>query len=191
MTTIGLVRHGITSWNEEGRIQGSTDIPLNDTGREQAIAIGKRLKSEKWDFMISSDLIRARETAEIIERESGIVFKETSPLLREKDFGRAEGTINEERLEKFGIDWRKQDLGGETNEQVQTRFQTFLTEIVPQYANQNILIVSHGAFISNALRSLSHEREEYLKNCSLTKIKQSNDVWELDLYNCVEHFETK
>ncbi|MDQ0344645.1 broad specificity phosphatase PhoE [Lederbergia wuyishanensis] len=67
MTTIGFIRHGITEWNVLGKAQGISDIPLNNIGKRQALALGNRLKvSEYWDFIISSDLSRAVETAKII-----------------------------------------------------------------------------------------------------------------------------
>jgi len=71
VTTLILVRHGETDWNRDRRIQGSTDIPLNDTGREQArdAAAGLRETLELPTFMAASDLSRARETAEILAGE--------------------------------------------------------------------------------------------------------------------------
>lgn len=65
MTTVGLIRHGITEWNLLGKAQGISDIPLNETGREQADKLGERLAGEEpWDLIIASDLCRATETAE-------------------------------------------------------------------------------------------------------------------------------
>ena len=67
-----LVRHGETDWNLQRRIQGSTDIPLNDTGREQAAATGRLLARREWDAIYSSPLSRAIETGELIAREVGL-----------------------------------------------------------------------------------------------------------------------
>ncbi|WP_203249107.1 histidine phosphatase family protein [Sporosarcina beigongshangi] len=67
MTTIGLVRHGITEWNELGKAQGVSDIPLNKIGKQQAFALANRLSLEQeWDVIITSDLSRAIETAQIV-----------------------------------------------------------------------------------------------------------------------------
>lgn len=68
MTLIGLIRHGVTDWNYEYRAQGQVDIPLNDEGRRQAELLSKRMENEEWDYIYSSDLSRALETAEIIGR---------------------------------------------------------------------------------------------------------------------------
>lgn len=67
MTTIGLIRHGITEWKVLGRSQGISDIPLNEIGRQQAVALANRLSlEEKWDVIVTSDLLRAKETGQII-----------------------------------------------------------------------------------------------------------------------------
>ncbi|MBX6395401.1 MAG: histidine phosphatase family protein, partial [Alicyclobacillaceae bacterium] len=87
---ICLVRHGETVWNREQRLQGHQDIPLTDKGREQARAVARRLSTEPWDLVYSSDLSRARETAEIIAKHCGVRVV-TDPRLRERFYGRFEG----------------------------------------------------------------------------------------------------
>lgn len=72
MTRIGLIRHGSTAWNKEGRIQGHTDNPLDEEGLQQAEAIAERLSGEHWDYIYSSDLLRARQTAEVIAAKLGL-----------------------------------------------------------------------------------------------------------------------
>jgi broad specificity phosphatase PhoE len=102
--TLLLVRHGETLWNAEGRWQGQTDVPLSDTGREQARLLGTRL-GRLWSAGVlplpriaqASDLSRARETAALILEAAGqTLCVETSPALRERFFGSWEGkTANE------------------------------------------------------------------------------------------------
>ncbi|UNK16989.1 histidine phosphatase family protein [Paenibacillus sp. N3/727] len=72
MAIIGMIRHGITEWNIQEKAQGLSDIPLNEEGRKQAKYLGMKLKSENWDLIITSNLIRAKETAEIIAYEIGV-----------------------------------------------------------------------------------------------------------------------
>ena len=63
ITTVGLIRHGVTDWNNLGKAQGISDIPLNEDGIKQATALAKRLSGEEWDIIFSSDLMRAEQTA--------------------------------------------------------------------------------------------------------------------------------
>lgn len=90
-----LVRHGQTQWNSESRVQGRTDIPLNEKGRLQAEAIAKRLENTRFDAVYASPLSRARDTAWAIARRSGheVVLDED---LTEIQFGKWEGMTSEE-----------------------------------------------------------------------------------------------
>src|SRR5699024_6004320 len=90
MTTIRLIRHGETNWNKEGRIQGKTDIPLNETGRIQAEECAASLKHSEWDIIISSPLKRAKQTAEIINKNLHLPIMEMSAFA-ERNYGDAEG----------------------------------------------------------------------------------------------------
>ena len=91
MTQLFLVRHGETDWNRQRRIQGRTDIPLNETGREQARMTGLRLAARSWSGLLASPLSRATETAAIIGRQVGLGDPEPVPALVERDYGEAEG----------------------------------------------------------------------------------------------------
>ncbi len=82
MTTIGFIRHGSTEWNRLGKLQGQLDTDLTEEGREQARLLGLRLAKETWDGIISSDLTRARETAQIVSDLSGIPFIRTDKRLK-------------------------------------------------------------------------------------------------------------
>lgn len=114
MTTIGLIRHGITEWNYLGKAQGLTDISLNEVGKQQALALGTRLfLEEKWDILIASNLIRAIETAQIIGSQLNLPIIHTEQRIREINLGKMEGTTEEERLEKWGPNWRELDLDRE------------------------------------------------------------------------------
>src|SRR5436305_12534 len=101
MTDLVLVRHGETEWNRLGRVQGLTDIPLNETGRRQAHQAGRRLSHEHWDGIASSPLARAAQTAEIIAREVGLPAPELVEALVERNYGDAEGLTGEEIDRRF------------------------------------------------------------------------------------------
>ena len=120
MTVIGLIRHGLTDWNTEMRIQGHTDIPLNSHGRKQAELLAERMKNEDWDYIYTSDLGRARETAEHIGTLKQIEVS-TDPRLREMYCGQIEGTTMAERIAKWGENWSQLDLGMESNQAIAAR----------------------------------------------------------------------
>ncbi|HEX7065491.1 MAG TPA: histidine phosphatase family protein [Bacillales bacterium] len=191
MTKIGLVRHGSTSWNKEGRAQGSSDIPLDEEGRTEAGRLAERLSMEDWEFLYSSNLLRARQTAEIIGGRMGGLQVQLDPRLREAGGGQIEGTTEEERVLRWGKDWRKLDLGLEKADSIIARGLPCIEEIAERHENKNILIVSHGSFIRHLLLELlpNASTEWGLKNTSLTTIVQTKDGWDCDLYNCTRHLD--
>lgn len=191
MTIIGFVRHGVTDWNEQMRIQGHSDIPLNETGRKQAEAIAKRLKREDWDLIVSSDLSRAHETAKTIAKALNLEI-EVTPQLREMYCGQAEGTIEAERIERWGKNWRELDLGFEKDEAIADRGVSCVEELIRKYPGKRILIVSHGGLIGRTLKRLiPHvDTKEHLQNTSLTVLKFHDDRWDCELYNCIEHLKS-
>lgn len=90
MTKICFIRHGETDWNIAGRLQGRTDIPLNESGIKQAQACGASLLQNEWDLMITSPLLRAKETGQIIQQKLNIPLYEKESFI-EVAFGDAEG----------------------------------------------------------------------------------------------------
>jgi probable phosphoglycerate mutase len=189
MTTLGLIRHGSTEWNKLGKLQGQIDTELTDEGRAEARLLGLRLKDENWTGILSSDLSRARETAEIIAVNSGIPIISYDARLRERSFGQAEGLTLQERIDRWGAEWKKHDLGGESDERVWARWLDFAEEWIGKTPNEKLLIISHGGFIVQILRGLSMEREELLQNTSLTILQRTESIWDLALYNCLVHLD--
>ncbi|GAE04685.1 phosphoglycerate mutase [Paenibacillus sp. JCM 10914] len=141
---IGLVRHGLTDWNALGKIQGQTDIPLNEEGRHQARLLAKRLQQEPyhWDFVISSGLSRAEETATIIASELHIPLASPDDRLRERKYGQVEGLTAEERESQFGPEWHLQDLGQESDLELMSRGLVFVDDMWRKHPESNILVVS-------------------------------------------------
>lgn len=188
MIKIGFVRHGCTAWNKERRSQGHSDIPLDNEGRAQALRLADRLSEEDWDIIYSSNLLRASQTAEIISGKLGDFDVLPDPRLREVSGGKIEGTTEEERIEKWGENWRELDMGIETADKVIERGSEFLNEIVQKHDGQKVLIVSHGSYIKHMLKELLPQIDhESLHNCSLTTLQRSSDKWEVGLHNCTKH----
>jgi 2,3-bisphosphoglycerate-dependent phosphoglycerate mutase len=189
MTTIGLIRHGITEWNSLGKAQGISDIPLNELGREQALSVGQRLLQEgNWDLIVSSDLRRAVETASIIGSLLNIPLT-YDKRIREIDCGQIEGTTEEERIMKWGTNWRKLNLGMEKFEDVSNRGVEFVEELASTYNGKQVLIVSHGALIGLTLQKLLPQvfQKTYIDNTSVTILNNCNGEWNCSLYNCTKH----
>lgn len=189
VTTIGLIRHGVTEWNVLGKAQGTSDIPLNKLGKKQAYSIGNRLlNDEKWDMIISSDLSRAIETAQIIGSVINIPISYHDKRIREIDCGEIEGTTELIRQERWGSNWREADLGMESYKEVGKRGIEFLEEIVCSYNGKRILIVSHGALIGLTLQRLLPNvfQSTHIDNTSMTVLHHNNN-WDCTLYNCTKH----
>lgn len=190
MTTIGLIRHGITEWNSLGKAQGVSDIPLNEIGRKQASDIGDRLsQEEKWDMIITSDLSRAIETAKIIGSKIDLPISHIDERVREINCGEIEGTTEEERVKLWGAKWRNLELGMEKFEDVSNRGRDFLEDTVCTYKGKRILVVSHGALIGLTLQRLLPEKfqKTYIDNTSITILNNTEEKWDCILYNCTKH----
>jgi 2,3-bisphosphoglycerate-dependent phosphoglycerate mutase len=189
MTTIGFVRHGVTAWNKEGRAQGSSDIPLDEEGIQMAKHARNRIENEQWDVIYSSDLLRAKKTAEIIaESKPGIAFF-VDKRLREIGGGQIEGTTEAERIERWGESWRELDLGMETHEALIARGMAFIEDVKEKHPNERVLVVSHGSYIRRLVRELVADEElnDSLGNTSVTIIKLQDETNYCELYNCMAH----
>ncbi len=187
---IGLIRHGLTDWNALGRIQGHSDIPLNEEGREQAHKLAERLAIEhiEWNHIVSSSLQRAHETAQIIANRLHIPLLEPDERLKERGFGQIEGMTWEEREAKWGAEWEAVELGQEPLDVLQGRAMDFLEASWQQFPNHNILVVSHGGLLSQLFKLLMQERHtERVGNLSLTVLEREADVWNTVLYNNSDH----
>lgn len=151
-----LVRHGQTRWNKEGKYTGQSDIPLNETGREQARAASAYILGLKPDLIYSSDLQRAEETARLIRADECAIPLITDPRLREIHQGEWEGLHEDEIKRRFEEQFqtRKQDplqtapSGGETIGEVYQRVSDFLAEMQKKHPDMLILIVAHGVVLA-------------------------------------------
>lgn len=189
MTTVGFVRHGVTSWNKAGRAQGSSDIPLDEEGIQMAESVAKRLATERWDYIYASPLLRAKKTAEIIAERRATSELFFDDRLRETAGGKIEGTTLAERIERWGESWRDLDLGFELNDDVVSRGMAFIEEIKIKHPGQKVLVVSHGSFIRRLLEFLIPDKElnKKIDNTSVTVIKLNETENYCELYNCIAH----
>ena len=168
-TTLFLARHGETDWNRDRRIQGHSDVPLNDDGRGQARALARRLESESLDAVYASDLARARETAEIAAAAQGLPVTEIGDL-RERHFGTWEGLTDDDVRLRFP-EARTGPWGdGETPEEMSARVLGAVLAIAAAHAGGRVLVVTHGGPIRAALRSCGVEPES-IENCAVTRIE--------------------
>ncbi len=190
MTILTLVRHGETAWNYGGRIQGSTDIPLNDTGRIQAQGIAETLAAEyagREVVVVSSDLSRAAETADVIAAALGTTVSRRMPGLQERSYGEAEGMDAPTFYDTYGP-WHAADVpGAEAWPVVRERALAAIAEVVASTpADVDVIAVAHGALIREVIMHATDgqfPREgERLPNCSATTFRLDGDAWEMLAY---------
>jgi len=154
VTRLIAVRHGETAWNRETRIQGHTDIPLNDIGLWQARRVGEALAGEAVQAIYSSDLERAHLTAQAIGRVAGVPVQ-LDVRLRERHFGELEGLTHDEiqsRWPEQARRWKQRDpafgpVGGETLTEFYDRCVGSLTRLAQRHLGQTIVVVAHGGVL--------------------------------------------
>ena len=171
-TQLFVFRHGQTDWNQEGRFQGHTDVPLNLTGIAQAQALVPLLQDRGMERIVSSDLSRARETALIVASALGIPV-DIDSRLREAHLGQAQGLTLPEIEGKLGKDvvtrWRSSAVtdadvryvGGETGREVLARTLQAIDDLVTATDRaQRIGISTHGGVIRRLMHHLLPERKD-------------------------------
>jgi probable phosphoglycerate mutase len=149
-TLLYLVRHGETDWNAQRRIQGATDIPLNDTGRRQAAATAELLTRRRFDAVVSSTLSRAAETGAVIARRLGLAEPVGYDGLRERSYGEAEGLTDAEVRARYPDD----DVPGrESHAAVLARATETLAEVAVRYDQGAVVVATHGAVIRSIVNA--------------------------------------
>lgn len=172
-----IVRHGETDWNVKRLLQGQTDIPLNKTGKIQAEKLAKSLKDIEFAMIFSSDLLRAKRTAEIIALEKKIAVR-TTKVLRERKFGRFEGMSWENKefqalFDKFLKLSAKQKFkttpyeGNESDEELMSRFIPFIREASIAHLGKNVLVVTHGGVMRAFLNHLASDKGKEIQPGSI------------------------
>lgn len=203
ITRFCLVRHGETDWNAEHRLQGHTDIDLNQHGLAQAKQMARALKriELQFDVLYTSDLRRAAKTAQAIE-ELFLVSAITDAELRERHLGALQGLTTEEAPEREPLLWKshlsrniEESLrGGESIQQFANRVHKVLEKIRKQHVGKTILLVSHGGTLDMMYRLASNQPLEAQKvvavpNASLNWISHDGSHWKVDSWANTDHLE--
>lgn len=172
--TLAFIRHGQTEWNRQGLLQGSTDIPLNDTGRQQAHDAVAMLAEWSWDAVVSSPLARARETAQIVADELGLELGPAYDDLVERDYGPWEGRSSAEMIVEYPA---KDYPGAETVDHMVERCLRALARIDADYPGKNVVLVCHGTIAKYTLIHLTDYPVEVILNGSVSAMERDGDAW--------------
>lgn len=187
MSTFLLLRHGVTDWNQERRIQGWGPVPLNETGRAQARAAGRRLTEEyRVDRVVASDLRRTAETAAILTETGVDASVEAATAWRERDLGAYQGLHYDEVLERHpAYDGRGGIVGleaapesGESLQEMTDRVHAGWERLVEETDDgETVLVVTHGGPIYLVLGRVRGQdlatavAEGHQRNCALNVIE--------------------
>jgi 2,3-bisphosphoglycerate-dependent phosphoglycerate mutase len=202
MLELYLIRHGKSTWNETGRIQGQTDVPLSEEGIRQAEALAKRLRHWSFDKVYSSDLKRAKQTTKISLPNVKITFDKR---LREIHLGEFQGQtwydMTDAERDIFSVQYagpyHQKVPGGESNDDLRDRAVSWLADLPKE---GRVAAFSHGGFISSALYTIvgrpdvKHWNEPggwgfYLRNTSITKLLLATDFKTIESVGDVAHLE--
>lgn len=204
MTEVLVVRHGETPWNVERRVQGWEDIPLNETGIRQAEALARylartRLHGNQIDAIYSSDLQRARMTAEIVGQALSLPVI-VDEGVRERHFGVLQGLVfskMEEHQPEAARIWKSRDPDailpeGESLRRFHERVTQAIDTIASRHLGQRVMVVSHGGAMDIIWRharqaSLQAPREAELLNASINRLKVMPQRWEIIEWGNVAH----
>jgi broad specificity phosphatase PhoE len=180
-----MVRHGETDWNRAEKVQGWTDVPLNETGRMQAKRLSEQLTGIPFLAIFSSDLQRARTTAMTLQAGVGAPLY-IDKRLRERSFGAAEGMNRHEVRARFE--------NGVPDEEpltsLQSRAAAFLADMGQQYAAGRILCVTHGGFIRTLLHLTGVADIPPILNTSVTRLHFDGVSWMVPVISAAAHLES-
>lgn len=198
-TRIILIRHGETDWNDQGRIQGHLPVPLNTRGKAQAEALATHLQRDSFDAVYSSDLLRARQTAETIVRVNGHALR-LDQRLREWDLGMLSGMLRTEaehdhpQIARIYRDYLVDDVipGGESIRQRFERITAAISDIATRHPGGCVLAVSHGGPLGDCYhRAVGKDVGARLRidlfNASINRIRVDGDHWSVDSWAQIEH----
>ena len=200
-TRLIVLRHGETAWNQDTRIQGHTDIDLNDTGRWQAERLAAALSDQQLTAVYASDLKRAFATGAAVARLQGLTVQPHTGL-RERSFGELEGKtwaeIETEHPEAARL-WRTRvpewsPSGGESLLVLQQRILSTLDALASRHMGEHIAVVAHGGVLDIIYRAatgleLQAPRSWLLKNAAINRLLWTPDSLTLVGWGDVAHLE--
>jgi len=205
MTELILLRHGETEWNRELRFQGQVDVPLNATGHAQAQRLAQRLAGEPIDHLVSSDLSRARQTADPFARQvqaSHGIGLDVDAALREQAFGRIDGMRVEDIKRDHADVWAgwtqfQSDYvvpDGESTRQFHTRVMAALWQLVASHPGRTLAVVTHGGVLDMVFRTarglgLEGPRQSAIPNAGISRVRMQDGVVELLQWADTAHLE--
>lgn len=199
VTKVCVIRHGETDWNAERRIQGQIDIPLNETGHAQALAMTYNSTHFNFSAIYTSDLTRTIQTAE------GISVREELPIiqkkeLRERHYGIFQGVTKDEAPEKHpniyplyaARDLHYDFEHGESLIDFSTRVLGIFDWLVRHHENEQIAVVSHAGVLDIMYRHatdrpLDTERDFHIPNSALNWLHHDGTGWILDHWDDHHH----
>jgi broad specificity phosphatase PhoE len=183
--TVYLARHGETAWNRAGRWQGHTDVALNEAGREQARLLAEALRPLGIVQVWSSDLARARETAEIVAAALGLGAVVADPDLRERAFGSFEGLTRDECAARFPDQWARYHAdirlpppGGEPHDAVRARMRAGVLHAAGALPDGGVgLVVGHGGAMRALVTSITGVIPPPLDNGAMFRLEILADAF--------------
>ena len=198
-TRICIIRHGETDWNVQKRIQGHTDVPLNEVGRTQALAMAFNAAHQRFHAIYSSDLIRTVETARMLAQREDQEVK-LLPQLRERHYGIFQGMTAAQGAERYPsayAHYQARDLdydfeSGESLRQFAHRVTDGIEWMVRHHTGQTIAAVSHSGVLDIIYRRatgrpLHTPRDFKIPNCALNWFYFDTQGWHLEVWGDRHH----
>lgn len=198
-TRICFIRHGETDWNVARRIQGQIDIPLNDTGHKQALAMAFNAAHHAFSGIYSSDLIRAYETARLLAQRRELEIK-TLPELRERHYGIFQGITAAEGAMKYPeahAHYQARDPeydfeNGESMQQLAVRIALAIEKMTRHHSGETIVAVTHAGVLDIIYRKatgrpLHTPRDFKVPNCALNWFRFDEHGWHLEAWDDHHH----
>jgi probable phosphoglycerate mutase len=198
-TRFVLLRHGETHWNLESRIQGHEDSELTATGIAQARALAERMRDERFDLLVASDLGRAMSTAMHIAEATGHEVR-PDPRLRERNYGECQGLTYGE------LDHQYPDLfssvrevdpdfpvpGGESRREFHDRVKAAFEALARAHTGQRVVVVSHGGVLAMLYRAvhgipIGTPHPIPIRNCSYNALAWDRGLWTVEAWGDTVH----